>query len=118
MSRRVKESREVRNKRIAIEAIDLIGAIIAGHADPKADLDALIARWEGRGVAWLRPSGALFDPDEWLNANDMAARADVKPETVRRWHLRGYITSMRDSDGGLLFNVGEVAALQARRVRS
>lgn len=111
----------MRNKRIAIEAVTLLER--AATEDGlrvqewlRHELSALRARWEARGVHWLRPPSDTFDPDEWLNANDMAARADVKPETVRRWHLRGYITSMPSADG-LLFNVGEVAALQARRAR-
>lgn len=114
-------NRELRNKRIAIEALDLLERVAAldGTADElewlRDEFGALLARWEGRGVTWLRPIQVPYDPDEWLTAAEMAERADVEPDTVRRWHYRGHITSVVGSDGRPYYNVGEVVAYQARR---
>lgn len=112
------ESRELRNKRISIEAVNLLER--AATADGmrvqewvRQELAAFRARWEARGVPWLRPV-ANYDPDEWLTAHDMAARADVEATTVRRWHLRGHITAHMLGDR-LYYNVGEVVAYLAKR---
>ena len=118
-----REPREVRNKRIAIEAVTLLERIANDEGGMRAqewaryELEQFRQRWEARGVKWLRPPREPFDPDEWLSAPDMAERSDVKAETVRRWHLRGHITAITNDDGGLLFNVGEVNAYLARRTK-
>lgn len=115
------EPRELRNKRIALEAINLLEYAATEEGLRRVqdwvrcELEAFRRRWEARGVPWMRPDTTPFDPDEWLTADEMAKRADVKPDTVRRWHYRGYITSIPDAGGRRLYNVGEVVAYQARR---
>jgi hypothetical protein len=115
-----REPREVRNKRIAIEAITLLERTVEGELSAKSlalELETFHRRWE-RHVSWTRPVRVHYDPDEWLPAAEMAARADVEPETVRRWHLRGHITAIRGDGNVLLFNVGEVNAYLVRRTQA
>lgn len=102
------ESRELRNKRIAIDAANRLARI---DGDEFASFQK---HWEARGITWLRPAREPYDPDDWLPATEMAARSDVAPETVRRWHLRGHITAQSFS-GLLHYNVGEVVAYLAKR---
>ncbi|PKQ59737.1 hypothetical protein B5566_02530 [Mycobacterium sp. MHSD3] len=115
------EPRELRNKRIALEAINLLEYAATEEGLRRVqdwvrhELEAFRRRWEARGVPWVRPDRNHYDPDEWLTARDMAERADVQPDTVRRWHYRGYITSIPGADGRPLYNVGEVVAYQAKR---
>lgn len=115
---RFRGTRESRNKHIADEAINLLKRAVAEEMPAtaiSANLEALMQRWEARGVSWLRPDQVPYDPDEWLTANELAERADVDAATVRRWHLRGHITAEKGSDKLLYFNVGEVVGYQARR---
>jgi hypothetical protein len=113
-----RESREDRNKRIAIEAITLLERAVAGDLTGEhlaAEVAGLHARWEQRGVDWTRPALWLVDTEEWLCANDMAQYLDVSAEQVRRWCYRGHIT-MRHNDGGVpVYNVGECVAYKVRR---
>jgi hypothetical protein len=117
----VTESRELRNKRIAIEAVNLLERAASAEGMRvqewvRHELATFRGRWEKRGVPWLRPV-TNYDPDEWLTAHEMAARADVEATTVRRWHLRGHITAHM-LDGRLHYNVGEVNAYLAKRDRA
>lgn len=124
---RYKESREDRNKRIAIEAIALATNAIAllrdansgihrDHTMPE-DLEAFHKRWETRTppVTWTRPGQLALDPDEWCTANELGAYLDKDPATIRRWHYRGHISSIGASDGTPLYRVGEVVAYEAKR---
>lgn len=111
-----RETREERNKRIALEALTLLEKAAGGKA-VSLELEELHRRWEARGVRWTRPTPLICDPDDWLTANDMAEYFDVTAEMVRRWHYRGRITSERSPDGTPLYNVGEVIAYRARRNR-
>lgn len=116
MSKR--ESRELRNKRIAMDAFTLLDravneSVTMGPESLRIEVEDLRKRWESRGVLWLRPRFG-YDPDEWLTANEMATEADVEPSTVRRWHLRGHITA-QTVNKVLYYNVGEVVAYLAKR---
>jgi hypothetical protein len=116
-----KEPRELRNKRIAIEAVALLDRAateegLRVQAWLQHEVEEFRRRWEKRGVPWLRVV-PTYDPDEWLTANEMAERADVKPDTVRRWHYRGYITAEKGGDSQLYYNVGEVVRYQAKRIQ-
>ncbi|WP_156752957.1 hypothetical protein [Mycobacterium sp. 1245801.1] len=113
------DSRELRNKRVAMDAFDLLDRAVQesttmGPETLRIEVEDLRRRWESRGVMWLRPDRTPYDPDEWLTANEMAERADVRPITVRMWANRGHITSQR-IDGHVYYNVGEVVAYQGRR---
>ncbi|DAZ90133.1 Uncharacterised protein [Mycobacteroides abscessus subsp. bolletii] len=111
-----RESREVRNKRIAIIAIDLLTRVVAGDiADPAAALARFHQARVDEHVYWTQPSAMPYDPDQWLTANEMAEIADVLPSTVQQWNYRGYITSSQAHDGTKLYNVGEVNRYLARR---
>ena len=113
------ESREERNRRIALEALDLLGRAAQGELTGSvlaAEVHALHARWEAQGVRWTRPRQFVLEPDAWLPAAWLADELDVDAATIRRWALRGHISS-RQSDEGLLFNVGEIVAYRARRAR-
>lgn len=122
---RYKESREDRNKRIAIEAIELatkaIALLLRANAGQQSshtvaqDIEAFHQRWEARGVTWTRPGMLELDPDEWCTAAELGDYLDKDPATIRRWHYRGHITSIPASDGTPLYRVGEVVAYEARR---
>ncbi|DAZ90331.1 hypothetical protein [Mycobacteroides abscessus] len=113
-----RESREARNKRIAITAIDLLTRIVAGDiSDPAAALARFHQERINEHVYWTQPSTMPYDPDQWLTANEMAEIADVEPGTVQKWNHRGYITSSEAHDGTKLYNVGEVNRLLAKRQR-
>jgi hypothetical protein len=109
-----REPRADRNKRIAIEAITLLER--AANDDGlriQDELAAFRARWDH--VPWVHPPTVSgFDLDLWVTAEEMAKHADVKPNTVRRWNYRGYITSVTIG-GRLHYNIGEVVAYQNRR---
>lgn len=108
------ESREERNRRIALEALDLLKR--ASRIDPMTavEVEALHRRWERRGVRWTRPRRFILDPADWLPAQILSEELDVEAATIRRWALRGHISS-RKSQQGKLFNVGEIVAYRARR---
>lgn len=120
-----KESREDRNKRIALEAIalatnaaKLLALVQSGlprtHTMDE-DIEAFHARWEKRDVHWTRPGQLELDPNAWHTANELAAYLDKEPATIRRWHYRGHISSIPASDGSPLYQVGEVVAYEAKR---
>lgn len=109
-----RESREDRNKRIAIEAIDLLERAVAGNDELAHEVELFHQRWESRGVNWTRPGLMHLDLDDWVSAAEMAEFADVAPNTIHQWRSRGHITSIPGPNGPL-FNVGEVVAYQARR---
>lgn len=115
-----RETRELRNKRIALEAIGLLQRCAYILDDPviSNELDLFRQRWEARGVTWLRPADTPFNPDAWLPAPEIAKLADVTPNAVRNWYTRGHITSTDGPNGRPLFNVGEVVRYQARRTKS
>ena len=110
------ESREERNRRIALEALGLLER--AARVDPvtAVEVEALHRRWEQRGVRWTRPREFVLEPDDWWPAQILAEEIDVDAATIRRWALRGHITA-RKSRQGLLYNVGEIMAYRARRAR-
>ena len=117
------ESREDRNKRIALEALELLERCATGdlRSSPAAlvrgELEALRQRWEDRHVAWIRPQRAL-DHDEWVTAQELSEQIDKSPATIRSWYYRGHISSVPADDGTPLYNVGEAIAWEAqRRVR-
>lgn len=119
----MRESREIRNKRVALEAIAMLEYIATHQGGLRAEewaayhLAEFHKRWEGRGVRWLGTAGHV-DFDEWLPADQMADYADVTATTVRSWRYRGHITSVTDYDGRTqLYNVGEVVRYQSRRVK-
>lgn len=123
---RVTESREVRNKRVALDAIAILERVIDQGGDPYSvrlarawkETQAFHQRWCDRGVLWTRPTMQPFDLDTWLPAEDVAELADVTAKTVRSWQYRGHITAGRDNEGRPLYNVGEVLRYQARRVQA
>lgn len=113
-----RESRELRNKRIAIEAITLLRRASMGemsHEELAVDVEDLFRRWEERGVGWIRPGPATVHPDDWVTANEMASAADMSAAAVRRLHYRGRISSITSDDGTPLYNVGEVLRYRASR---
>lgn len=120
-----RETREDRNKRIALEAITLAGrfAELTHRAQqgqvtldrPLNELEDFHRRWESREVHWTRGGPLILDHDEWASAQDIAEQIDRTPELIRQWHSRGYISSMPDVDGKPLYNVGEVVACEAQR---
>ena len=113
-----RESRELRNKRIAIEAITLLRRASLGemsHEEVAVDAEDFYRRWEDRGVVWVRPGPATVHPDDWVTANEMAAEADMSAAAVRRLCYRGRISSITADDGTPLYNVGEVLRYRAAR---
>lgn len=114
------EPRAERNKRVAIEAIQLLDRAATEEGLRvqewlRHELAAFRERWAARGVPWVNPpSASAFDFDQWVTAEEMAEHADVRPGTVRMWHHRGHITSMI-RDGRTLYNIGEVVKYQNRR---
>lgn len=122
---RYTESREDRNKRIAIEAITLAERVakvlersrqgVQCAEDVAAELEAFHTRWKARGVNWTRPSLLPLEPDEWYTANELAAHLDKDPATIRRWHYRGHISALTSPDGTPRYQWGEVVAYDAAR---
>ena len=113
-----RESREDRNKRVAIEASTLLTRVAAGELSGEhlvAEVAAFHDRWESRGVNWTRPGIWLVDTDQWLTANEMAEYMDVSAAQVRRWAYRGHVTPAQSTDGTPLYNVGECISYRARR---
>jgi hypothetical protein len=108
------ESREERNRRIAVEALTLLDRAARTDRVIAVEVEALHRRWEQRGVRWTRPRAFILDPADWLPAQILAEEIDVDAATIRRWALRGHISS-RKSVQGKLFNVGEILAYRARR---
>lgn len=112
------ESRADRNKRIALQAIQLLerAATEPGLRVDKwlqHELAALRERWSH--VPWVQPTTVSgFDLDLWVTAEEMAVHADVKPNTVRKWHHRGFITAHKIGNR-MHYNIGEVVRYQAKR---
>jgi hypothetical protein len=104
------KSRELRNKRIALEAIDMLTKCAEGVAVGGVALEEFHRRWESRGVNWTRPGMLALDLDAWVTANEAAEQFDVTPEMIRRWHYRGHISSLDNR-----YNVGEIAAYIAKQ---
>lgn len=113
----MRESREIRNKRVALDAITLLERIAYfwGNGEAIREAEEFHRRWAAAGVAWTRTTISAFDLETWLPATEMAELADVTATTVRSWHYRGHITRFFCPERGHVYNVGEVVRYQAGR---
>lgn len=110
-----RDSREDRAKRVALSYRHLIEAIVLGDvADPEAALLALDARWTELGAAWVRPTLAPLNLDDWLTGAQMAELFGQEPMTVYAWGRRGNVR-VRVISGLRRYNVGDVVAYQQKR---
>lgn len=111
------ESREERAWHVARSYRNLIFQISQGHCDdPAGDLHRLDRHWAEYGIHQLNTTNAdlLTEPDEWMNAPDLAHAIGRTRRDIYNWARLGHIEQRCGPDGAPQYKVGSVVEYQKK----